>query len=149
MKWTELQLREAARTCKSVRSVAIRLGLTPYGSTYATLKKYFGVYEIDTSHFTGKIHRTSTPSNKKIPHDKLFIANSTTQRSTVRKRIVSHNLLPYYCAVCGIAEWRNTQLSLVLDHINGINNDHRLENLRWLCPNCNSLQDTFAGRNKK
>ena len=36
---------------------------------------------------------------------------------------------------------------MVLDHINGINNDHRLENLRMLCPNCNSQQDTFAGRN--
>ena len=39
-------------------------------------------------------------------------------------------------------------MSLQLDHINGINNDHRLENLRWLCPNCHAITDTFAGKNK-
>jgi 5-methylcytosine-specific restriction endonuclease McrA len=36
---------------------------------------------------------------------------------------------------------------MVLDHINGIPNDNRIENLRFLCPNCNSQTDTFAGRN--
>jgi predicted amidophosphoribosyltransferase len=38
---------------------------------------------------------------------------------------------------------------LVLDHINGIDNDHRLKNLRLLCPNCNSQTRTFAGKNIK
>jgi hypothetical protein len=38
---------------------------------------------------------------------------------------------------------------MVLDHINGVPNDNRLENLRFLCPNCNSQTDTFAGRNVK
>ncbi len=37
---------------------------------------------------------------------------------------------------------------MVLDHINGECTDYRIENLRLLCPNCNSQQDTFAGRNK-
>ena len=38
---------------------------------------------------------------------------------------------------------------MVIDHINGVANDNRLENLRMLCPHCNSQQDTFAGRNCK
>jgi len=38
---------------------------------------------------------------------------------------------------------------MILDHINGINNDNRLENLRMLCPNCNIQQPTFAGRRNK
>jgi uncharacterized C2H2 Zn-finger protein len=39
-------------------------------------------------------------------------------------------------------------MSLVLDHINGVRDDHRLENLRILCPNCNATLDTHCGRNK-
>lgn len=40
------------------------------------------------------------------------------------------------------------ELILELDHINGIRNDNRLENLRFLCPNCHSQTPTFKGRNK-
>lgn len=45
--------------------------------------------------------------------------------------------------------WNGKPLILTLDHRNGISNDHRLENLRWLCPNCNSQTETFCGRRKK
>ena len=40
-------------------------------------------------------------------------------------------------------------LSLHLDHINGNNLDHRIENLRLLCPNCHSQTSTYSGKNKK
>ena len=38
-------------------------------------------------------------------------------------------------------------MSLILDHINGINSDHRLENLRIVCPNCNATLSTHGGKN--
>ena len=57
--------------------------------------------------------------------------------------------MEYKCANCGLIEWQGQVLSLHLDHINGINNDHRIENLRFLCPNCHSLTETYAGKNKK
>ena len=40
-------------------------------------------------------------------------------------------------------------LTLILDHINGRNHDDRLENLRWVCPNCNQQLDTTNGRNRR
>jgi hypothetical protein len=38
-------------------------------------------------------------------------------------------------------------MPLILDHVNGVNNDNRLENLRFLCSNCDSIQDTYKNRN--
>ena len=73
--------------------------------------------------------------------------SSNKTRSKIRSEIIKNKLLPYMCNECGISEWKGNSLSLHLDHINGINNDNRLDNLRFLCPNCHSQTDTFAGKN--
>ena len=67
----------------------------------------------------------------------------------MRRTIIKENLLPYKCAICGNTEWNGKTLSLELDHINGINNDNRLENLRFLCPNCHSQTTTYGSRNQQ
>ena len=51
------------------------------------------------------------------------------------------------CQICGISEWMGESLVLEIDHINGISNDHRLENLRILCPNCHSQTPTYKMKN--
>lgn len=67
----------------------------------------------------------------------------------LKKRLIEEGIIKEICSSCGIGpEWQGKKLVHVLDHINGINNDHRIENLRLLCPNCNSQTDTFCGRNK-
>lgn len=74
--------------------------------------------------------------------------NSEVPRRFIRLVIQRYQLLPYQCAKCGLLPfWNNEPLVLILDHRNGINNDHRIHNLRWVCPNCNSQLPTFSGRN--
>lgn len=52
------------------------------------------------------------------------------------------------CEKCGQDEnWYGEHMSLILDHINGVNDDHRLENLRIVCPNCNATLPTHCGKN--
>ena len=75
--------------------------------------------------------------------------NCKHTRTVLRRCILKHGLLPYKCDICGITEWNNKTLSLELDHINGKNNDNRLENLRFLCPNCHSQTSTYGSRNQQ
>lgn len=85
-----------------------------------------------------------------IKFEESFIENSSTARAVIRKYIIRHNLMPYVCEKCGNdGNWQGQILTLQLDHKNGVNNDHRLENLRWLCPNCHSQTETFTGRNQR
>ena len=89
------------------------------------------------------------PRSDRFPLEKVMVENSTYSRSTLRRRILEGNIIPYKCSICGIdAIWNNKPMPLILDHINGINNDHRLENLRFVCSNCDSQLDTYKSRNK-
>jgi len=72
--------------------------------------------------------------------------SSNKTRSKIRTEIIKNELLPYKCNECGISEWKGKSLSLHLDHTNGINNDNRIDNLRFLCPNCHSQTDTYCGK---
>ena len=53
------------------------------------------------------------------------------------------------CAICGMpSEWNGKPLVFVLDHINGDASYSARENLRLVCPNCDSQLDTFKAKNK-
>lgn len=82
------------------------------------------------------------------PNNEIFTENSGYSNELVKQRIVKDNLLAYHCVKCKIDSWQGETLVLDLDHINGNNKDNRLENLRYLCPNCHSQTDTYKGRNK-
>ena len=45
--------------------------------------------------------------------------------------------------------WRGKPLGLILDHINGVRDDNRLENLRIVCPNCAATLETHCGRKNR
>lgn len=82
-------------------------------------------------------------------HEELFIADCSIPRKIVKRAIIRDKVIPHECQECGNAgEYNGRPLTLQLDHINGVNNDNRIENLRFLCPNCHSQTDTFCGGNK-
>ena len=81
-----------------------------------------------------------------------IIAGNHTQYGTnkLKKRLIKDGYLKHICVGCGLTDtWNGKPITLHLDHINGVHNDHRLDNLRLLCPNCHSQTDTWCGRNKK
>ena len=88
----------------------------------------------------------------KVYHSKsleeVFKKDSTYLPQKLRSRFLKENLVPYECTECGnTGEWNNKPLVLQLDHINGVNTDNRIENLRWLCPSCHTQQPTYGKKN--
>ncbi len=84
-----------------------------------------------------------------IPLEEMLIEHSPHGRGNIKNRLIKAGLLTQICAICGIGPvWNDRPLMLRLDHENGINDDYRLENLRLLCPNCDSQTDTYCGRNR-
>ncbi len=78
-------------------------------------------------------------------HKERFLNGKMVDRSKIKKWLIE--VVGEYCYICNLKpEWQGKYLSLQVDHINGINNDNRFENLRLLCPNCHSQTSTFAGK---
>ncbi len=76
----------------------------------------------------------------------VFKLGSDKSNGLIKKYLIYHNLIEYKCKECGIDKWNNKDIKLELHHINGINNDNRIENLCFLCPNCHSQTDNFRGK---
>ena len=82
-----------------------------------------------------------------VPLTRILVQNSTYPKSKLKHRLFKDGLLENCCHICGLPPtWNGQPLSLQLDHINGVSNDNRLENLRIVCPNCHTQTETYAGK---
>jgi len=151
-KWTIDQLKETVKKSKSISQVLGFLGLKQAGGNYFQIKKYFRLYKIDTSHFTGKTWNKGLKGigKPRIPLEEILVKNNTYQSFKLKRRLFKAGLKTEKCEECG---WNKISPGgyppLELDHINGDHMDNRLENLRVLCPNCHSLKPNHRGRNIK
>ena len=87
-------------------------------------------------------------SSRAIPLEEILEGmHPQYQTYKLKQRLIQVGLKNNQCEECKIIDWNGKPLMIELDHINGNSKDHRLENLRMLCPNCHSQTDTFRAKN--
>jgi len=134
----------------SIRSCLSALGLKLCGGNYKCFYSKVSELGLDIKHFTGRGHlkgknHSWTP---KQPLTDILKENNYFNTNSLKLRLFKENVKERKCEVCFNTEWLGKPIPLELDHINGINTDNRLQNLKILCPNCHAQTDTYRGRNK-
>lgn len=134
----------------SIMEVLEKLGYkNKSGTMHNIVKSRIKRENISISHMNKLNNDNNKNGVNKIPLEDIMIENSTyTNKTRLKIRLINEKLLVYKCEICGNnGEWNNKPIVLHLDHKNGVNNDHRLNNLRFLCPNCHSQTETYSGKN--
>lgn len=148
--WTDEQLAEAVADSLSIAEVCRKLGLVGVGGNYKTVQQRIEHLELDISHHLGKgancgnHHRGGTAAK---PLAEVMVKDSTFKTSHLKTRLLREGIFERKCYSCDGVEWLGNPIPLELEHVNGISNDHRQENLTILCPNCHALTPTYRGRN--
>ncbi|HEX3456778.1 MAG TPA: HNH endonuclease signature motif containing protein [Candidatus Baltobacteraceae bacterium] len=116
------------------------------GHSYRQTQRYFGFCAMA---WTKAVQRGEITTRSFGMSISQLLANPKRCRSHLKGRLLRAMLLENRCQVCGLSEWLGRPINAHLDHINGIKDDNRLENLRMLCPNCHSQTPTYSGRNAR
>ena len=153
-KYTQEEFIRAWLNSKTIGEVSKKLGCNHSGGGYVVLSAAAQQLNLPTDHMIEYGLNTGPGYNhvKFIPLSEILVENSTyTNINRLKIRLLREGLLEAKCygEGCGLTEWKGKPISLQLDHINGDKLDHRIQNLRLLCPNCHSQTDTFAGKNKR
>lgn len=151
------EFRELINRSSTIREVLAFFGLENKGGNSKTLKNRMREENISIASLLKRSKEKSVAALKKghikrtIPLSEILVENSTyTNTTNLKKKLLEAGLMVYSCSKCGNSgDWYGETLVLQLEHKNGDNQDHRLENLTLLCPNCHSQTSTFAGKNNK
>lgn len=145
-KYTKEQLQEAVASSQSVMGVMRVLGVKMAGGSHTHISNRIKAEGIDTSHFTAQAWNKGKPGYGKRNAESILVLGDPTQprvKVYMLRRALRELGKLESCWECGQGDvYNNKPLQMEIDHINGHHWDNREDNLRYLCPNCHSQQDT-------
>ncbi|MFF0625498.1 HNH endonuclease signature motif containing protein [Streptomyces sp. NPDC004296] len=153
-KWTREALRTAVADSTNMCEVLRHLGLEVVGGHHTHISRRVRAYGIDTSHFTPVVRTEHMRHNRRRRTADEILVQATSAQATRTPnarltRALRERGVAEHCALCGIEPvWRGEPLPPEVDHVDGDWRNNRIENLRFLCPNCHSTTDSYRGRGK-
>jgi hypothetical protein len=147
-RFTEEELRQALASSLCWSEALRKLRLRAAGGNHRTIQKYARIWGIPTAHFDANEARAQATRGRALPLDQILVAGSTYSRGHLKARLYASGLKERRCELCGQdEEWNGRTMALILDHVNGVATDNRIENLRIVCANCAATLPTHCGRN--
>lgn len=143
-RFSRAQFERICNESSSVAEICRRLGYSVVSSAYRSVYKRAAAESVSLGHLA-KSNRGRSFPKQRAPVDKVLQSGN---RGWIKKVFLREGLLNNLCALCGMPpEWRGRPLVMRLDHIDGDSRNNVLDNLRLVCPNCDSQLPTFSGRN--
>lgn len=146
------ELVQVTSVSQSLNAILTHFGFCNQAGVYKILKARLAEEHISINHINLGLgaNKGRSFNGKGQPLSEILVEHSAyNNRASLKKRLLKEGLLFNHCYICKCPpQWNSMLLSLQLDHINGISDDHRINNLRLLCPNCHSQTENFSGRNK-
>ena len=150
VRYTDEQVAAAVANSTSISGAVRLLGIPVTGGSHGNISNRIKKLGLDTSHYNPTGRGATHPAPRKTPDDILIVlpVGSARPKAEFLRRALLEIGTPHACAECGLSKWYGQEITLEIDHVDGNFLNNIRSNLRFLCPNCHTQTDGFAGRSK-